>query len=124
MVSTRNSSSLKLSKEFAGRLASLPPSEKLHAVVLLEGKPDGQRTSSRQTRDQRRAALDARRQTARSALVEVDHILKECGGRRLDGDVSALGTVAVEATPAGIRALASLKDVKSVLEDQKVSLLR
>ena len=124
MSSTRNSSSVKLSEEFAGRLASLPPNEKLHAVVLLEGKADGQRTSHRQTRDQRRAPLDALRKTARSALVEMDHILTECGGRRLDDNVSALGTVAVEATPAGIRSLARLKNVKTVLEDQKVSLLK
>lgn len=52
----------------------------------------------------------------------MDEVLAKWGGRRLDDDVSALGTVAIEATPAGIKILANLKDVQTVIEDQNVSL--
>lgn len=122
MKATRNSRSLKLSKKFAARLASIPAHEKLHAVVLLETS-DGRSASQRQTPGQRRVSIGTLREVCRPVLVDMDQILAEWGGRRLDDDVSALGTVAVEATPAGIRVLANLKVVKTVLEDQHVSLL-
>ena len=122
MKSSCNHSSLKLSKEFAARLASLPPNEKLNAVVLLEVKHE-KGALHRQTHGQRRAVIDALREIGGPIIVEMDHILEKCGGRRLDDKVTALGTVAVEATPGGIRVLADLKDVKTILEDQKISLL-
>lgn len=112
----------KLSKEFAARLAALPAHETLHAVVLLDTSE--QRSAAiRQTPHQRRAAIGALRRASRNILVDMDEILAKRGGRRLDDDVSALGTVAVEATPGVIRILANLKDVKTVLEDQSVSML-
>ena len=58
----------------------------------------------------------------RPVLVDMDEVLAKWGGRRLDDEVSALGTVAIEATPAGIKILANLKDVQTVIEDQNVSL--
>ena len=112
----------KLSKEFAARLASIPAHETLHAVVFL--KTSEQRSAShRHTTRQRRAAIGALRKACRPALVDMDEVLAKWGGRRLDDDVSALGTVAVEATPGVIKILANLKDVKTVLEDQNVSML-
>ena len=112
----------KLSKEFVARLASLPAHETLHAVVLIDTRE--QRSASvRQTPRQRRAAIGALRRASRHILVDLDEILAKRGGRRLDDDVSALGTVAVEATPGVIKILANLKDVKTVLEDQSVSML-
>ena len=120
---TEKSSSSKVSAEFSDRLNSLPPNRKLHAVVLVNTDASGEKTSQRQSRAERRVKLDELREAARSVLKKVDAVLEECGGRRLDKDVTALGTVAVEATPAGIEALARLKNVKTVFEDQPVSLL-
>jgi hypothetical protein len=112
----------KLSKEFVARLASIPGHETLHAVVLLETS-ERCSASQRHTPRQRRAAIGALRSACRPVLVDMDEILAKRGGRRLDDDVSALGTVAVEATPGVIKILANLKDVKTVLEDQNVSML-
>lgn len=123
MSESVKSSSSKVSAEFSDRLSSLPADRKLHAVVLLDTAPNAEKTAARQSRSERKAALDVIRQSARSALEKVDSVLKECGGRRLDNEVTALGTVTVEATPAAIHALARLKDVKTVFEDQPVSLL-
>jgi hypothetical protein len=122
MKAAANHWSLKLSQEFATRLASIPADERLHAVVLL--KTSEQRSAShRQTPRQRRAAIGALREACRPALIDLDQVLAKWGGRRLDDEVSALRTVAVEATPAAIRILANLKGVQTVLEDQSVSLL-
>ena len=122
MEATGNLRPSKLSQEFAARLDSTPAHEILYAVVLLEPRQERSR-SHRHTSRQRRAAVGALRKACRHVLVDLDEILSNCGGRRLDDEVSALGTVAVEATPAGIKKLARLKDVKTVLEDQNVSLL-
>ena len=122
MEATRNRKPSKLSEEFAARLDSTPAHEKLYAVVLLD--PRHERTRShRHSSRQRRATVGALRKACRHVLVDLDEILENCGGRRIDNEVSALGTVAVEATPAGIKKLARLKDVKTVLGDQNVSLL-
>ena len=122
MKAAANRWSSKLSKEFAARLASTPTHETLHAVVLLDTSE--QRSAPvRQTPRRRRAAIGTLREACRPVLVDMDEILAKRGGRRLDDDVSALGTVAVEATPGVIRILANLKDVKTVLEDQNVSML-
>ena len=122
MNATGNRWPSKLSKEFAARLESIPAHEKLYALVLLE--PSGERSPShRHGPRQRRTAVGALRNACRPVLVDMDEILAKCGGRRLDDEVSALGTVAVEATPAGIRILANLRDVKTVIEDQNLSLL-
>ena len=42
------------------------------------------------------------------------------GAKRLDETVTALGTVHVEATAAGIRALAESPRIRAVIEDQPI----
>ena len=49
---------------------------------------------------------------------EVDGVLGRFDGKRLGDGVTALGTVLVEATPAGILALSESQHVDAVLEDQ------
>ena len=122
MRAAANRWSSKLSKEFAARLASTPAHETLLAVVLLDTS-DQCSASFRQTPRQRQAVIGTLREARRPVLVDLDKILAKWGGRRLDDDVSALGTVAVEATPGVIKILANLKDVKTVLEDQNISML-
>ena len=122
MRAAANRWSSKLSKEFAARLASTPAHETLLAVVLLDTS-DQCSASFRQTPRQRRTVIGTLREACRPVLVDMDKILAKWGGRRLDDDVSALGTVAVEATPGVIKILANLKDVKTVLEDQNISML-
>lgn len=115
---TRNS---KISTAFSARLDRLGPSEKVRAVVMLhcDQKPSGRRQSQKE----RQAAIETLRQSASEALIGVDDILKRFGGQRLANAPDALGSVPVETTAAGIKALASLENVKVILEDQRISLL-
>jgi hypothetical protein len=75
-------------------------------------------------REERQAAVNELRDAVAPALQEIDEILDRFGGRRLSDQPTALGTVAVEATPAGIAALANSDYVKVILEDQPISLAR
>lgn len=114
--------SRRLSNEFAARLASIPAKQKLHVVVLLAARPeDG--GEGRQSEGDRPSRVTAVRRYTGRTLESMDQILATPGGRRLDENVNAIGAVAVEATPAGIRRLGNLKDVETVLEDQSVSLV-
>ncbi len=113
----------KISPGFAARLDTLAPQEKVRAVLMLRTGP-GRESSRRQSRGERRSTVAAVRSAADSALGEIDEILRRFDGRRLVEHASALGSVPVEATRAGIRALTESRHVKTILEDQKISLLR
>lgn len=116
--------SKKISAEFAGRLAGLGPKDKVQAFVLLRTSGTSDRSSARQDRAERKAAVQAARKSAEQALTAIDGILKKHDGRRLARRPNALGSMPVETTPAGIKALASSKWVQAVLEDQPVRLAR
>ena len=115
----QNEGSAKISGPFAARLSRLPPRQKLRAVLLLRrpdiGKPAG--------RDGREAFVAALRQALTPAVDAVDEILSRHDGRRLADAPDALGSLAVETTPAGIRALAESAYVRAILEDQPLSAL-
>ena len=60
------------------------------------------------------------RQAGSAALDSIDKILAGHDGKRLANGAGSLGTVPVETTAEGIRALAESDQVKAILEDQKV----
>ncbi len=115
----------KISQEFSARLARLKPTDKIRAVVLLRlPETNGKSSGARPTREERRAAIDSVLSSASVGLREIDEILKCFNGRRLSEQPSALGTIGVETTAAGISALTESDHVKAVLEDQALSLVR
>jgi len=114
----------KISRELDKRLATLSPEGKVHAILLFATTGEQGRPGARRTPGQRRNAIHRVRADAEQALPEIDRVLARFGGRRLADHVNALGSLPVEATPAGIRALAASDRVKAILEDQKISLLR
>ena len=114
----------KISREFAARLERLAPERKIRAVVLLNIENSAAGATRRLTSEERQAAAESARISARSLLPEIDESLAREDGKRLSEDVNALGSVTVEATPEGIAALARLPGVKAILEDQPVSLLK
>ena len=73
------------------------------------------------SRGERKSAIDAIRESSRVGLLEIDDILERFDGKRLAADVDALGCVAVETTPAGVKALAEADRIKAILEDQPIS---
>jgi hypothetical protein len=108
---------LRISNEFQERLSRLKPGQMVQAIVLLQVKKD---RSLRPTRENRQATLEAVRKSASASLSGIDKVLSEHGGRRLTEGVSALGSIPVETTAEGIFALATLDQVKAVLEDQSI----
>jgi NADPH-dependent ferric siderophore reductase len=57
-----------------------------------------------------------------AAVPAIEAILSRYGGRRI-GEVTSLGTVAVETTAEGIRMLRATPVVQAVLEDEPLTLL-
>ena len=76
------------------------------------------------TYEERQAAIEDVRASARFVLPEIDQLLAREGGKRLSEDVNAIGSVTVEAIAQGVAALARSPRVKAILEDQPVSLLK
>lgn len=120
----RTRKSRKISSEFNARLARLGPRDKVHAFVLLRTSGTGGRTGARQNRADRKKAVQAARKSAERALTAIDGILEEHDGRRLARRPNALGSMPVETTAAGIKALASSRWVQAILEDQPIHLTR
>jgi hypothetical protein len=124
MAGKKRRSKKKISSAFSARLARLAPEDKVHAFVLLRAGGAGSRSGKRQTRAEREAAVKAARTSAERALPDIDKILKKHDGRRLARRPNALGSLPVETTAAGIRALARSRWVQAVLEDQPIHLYR
>ncbi|OGG43664.1 MAG: hypothetical protein A3F84_25795 [Candidatus Handelsmanbacteria bacterium RIFCSPLOWO2_12_FULL_64_10] len=110
----------KISPEFAARLDRLEPQQRVRAMILLRAEGPGKLAGQRQSRAERRAAVEAMRKSAEQALIEIDGILEHFGGQRQAERPDVLGTISVETTPAGIQAIAASKSVKAVLEDQAI----
>ncbi len=113
----------KLSPGFVSRLDALGPRDKVRAIVLLRPGTGGRTTGGRQSRAEREATAEAMRRSAEQALEDIDEILAKFDGQRLARRPDALGSVPVETTAAGIKALASSRWVRAVLEDQEIHLI-
>jgi hypothetical protein len=112
----------KISPEFSSRLDRLGPRQRVQAIVLLRTDVEN-RSGKRQRGDEREAIIEATLRSADRALRNVDDILTRHDGHRLADRPDVLGSIPIEATPAGIKALASSKWVTAVLEDQDVHLI-
>jgi hypothetical protein len=110
----------KISTEFAARLRRYRPKEKVHAIVFLDTGDIAGSSGKRQSSAERAAVLKAMQDSAREALDGIDAILARFDGQRLTETPSALGSIPVETTPAGIKALASSEWVQLILEDQSI----
>ena len=111
----------KVSPQFAARLARLKPKDRVRLVVLLATTAATSKLDRSRSRDQRDTTIAATRQSAEHALREVDRILERYHGERLAAHPDVLGTVAVEAPVEAIDALAASKEVKAILEDQRIA---
>ncbi len=113
----------KISQEFAARLGRLKSGQKIRAILLLQSHGGLQSAAERvRSRHARQEAITLIRQSSGQALDAIDRILERFGGKRL-ADVNALGSIPVETTLAGISALAASDHVRTILEDQPISLL-
>lgn len=99
-----------------------PASALVRAVLLVGDTALGRSAQPRPDKARRRALQARRRAEGEAAVPAIDAILARYGGRRI-GEVTSLGTVAVETTAEGIRMLRATPVVQAVLEDQPLTLL-
>lgn len=111
----------KISPAVLARLARLGPKQRLRAIIVLHTPEAKSSSGKRPTRGERQAVIDEIRKHAPQAIENIDAILTRFGGRRLSEHPTALSTIAVESTPAGIAALSESNYVKAILQDQPVS---
>lgn len=110
-----------ISREFITKLNRLSATQKVRAMVLLQTATNGTITP-RPSRKERKEAIEKVREASRSSLPDIDEILAHYDGKRLSEDVDALGSITIESTAEGIKALADSDLVKAILEDQSIFL--
>ena len=106
-----------LSQDLAAKLDRMRATDRLTLIVVAacdhaDAKPRGQ-----VGRNQR---LYAQRQAALAVMPQVARVLGKHGGTLMQTEPSALGTIVVEASPAGARAIADLPEIEAVMEDQPI----
>ncbi len=95
----------------------------VRAIVMLETEPAARGTGRRALRTHRKKLTEAMQRSVEAAADDIAEVLEKFGGRRLEHQLDALGSLAVETTPAGIKALSECPRVRAILEDQSLSLI-
>ncbi|MBP5974259.1 hypothetical protein HW132_16305 [Brasilonema sp. CT11] len=108
----------KISSEFACRLNNLAPQQKVSVIVFLKLENLDKPISLRQSRAERKAAMEGIRNSAKQALDYIRKIIQDFGGTQLAESPDVLGTIPVEISAAGVEALAASDAVKAVVEEQ------
>ncbi len=114
---------LKISAEFAKRLADRRDDDMVRVIVVFDTARKRSTGERRPLSQERSASIAVIRNAAEKALPAVDMILKKCGGRRLADQVNSLGTLPIETTRFGVNELVKAPFVRALLEDQPVTLL-
>ena len=112
----------KVSKEFRSRLSKLAPEEKILALVLLDTTNSDLEKGKRQTRAERRQRIEEIQTAAEEAVPEIDKVLSRYDGKRLAAKANAMGCIPIQASQAAVMAVAGLDRVKSIIENQVISL--
>jgi hypothetical protein len=110
----------KISNKFDTRLKRLGSNEKVRAIVLLNIKDVEKSNGKRQNHSERLSVIEMMRKEGMQALGDVEETLNRFDGRLLTDHPDALGSIYIETTAAGIKALAESDRVKAIMEDQKV----
>ncbi|ARV60922.1 hypothetical protein BZZ01_21940 [Nostocales cyanobacterium HT-58-2] len=110
----------KISSEFACRLSHLEPQQKVNIIVFLKVENLDKPMSLRQSRAERKAAMEGIRNSAKQALDYIGKILQDFGGTQLADSPDALGSIPVEISAAGVEALAASDAVQAVVEEQEI----
>lgn len=114
---------MKISREFAARLESRSQTELIRAVVMLKTERTAKGTGRRALRTHRKELTEAAQRSVEAAEDDIAEILERFGGHRLERKLDTLGSLAVETTPAGIKALTECPQVRAIVEDQPLSLI-
>ncbi|GAB1538656.1 hypothetical protein NUACC21_13190 [Scytonema sp. NUACC21] len=110
----------KISSEFACRLSNLAPQQKVSVIVLLKLENFDEPVNCRLSRAERKATIEGIRNSANKSLGYIRKILQDFGGKQLAESPDALGSIAIEISVAGVKALAASDAVKAVMEEQEI----
>ena len=110
----------KISPEFATRLMTLEPQQKIRVIVLLQIPEAENKTIKRQTRGERQNTIQSVRNNANQALANITNILQNFEGKTLTEQPDLLGSIPIEITAPGVTALAQSDVVKTIIEDQPI----
>lgn len=119
----------KMSPGFAARLDSLGPRQRVQAIIFLRAEeskksPVCGQPAKRQSHTERKAAIESVRKAAKQAMADIDCILENFSGQRLATSPDALGSLPVETTADGLKALAESDWVETIVEDQPIHPIR
>lgn len=112
----------KISTEFACRLSHLAPQQKVSVIVFLQLDNLDRTVGVRLSRDERKRAMEGVRNSAKQALSYIRKIVQDFGGKQLAENPDALGSIPIEISADGVKALADSDAVKAVLEEQEIVL--
>jgi hypothetical protein len=110
----------KISPEFATRLMTLEPKQKIRIIVLLQIPETENKTVKRQTRAERQNTIQSVRNSANQALANITTILQNFEGKILTERPDLLGSIPIKITVSGVTALAQSDAVKTIIEDQHI----
>ena len=111
----------KISPEFAARLDSYPHTAKVRIIVLLQSASQQMTNNSRrQNRLERKAALRAMQDSVKESWQTIDRLIQDFDGKKLAPKPDAFGSISIEITPDGVRALAKSDAVKAIIENQTI----
>ena len=120
MANVNRSHRPKISPEFATRLMTLEPQQKIRVIVLLQIPETENKTVKRQTRAERQNTIQSVRNSANQALANITNILQNFEGKTLTEQPDLLGSIPIEITAPGVTALAQSNAVKTIIEDQPI----
>ncbi len=121
MLNTNLSHRPKISPEFATRLMTLEPQQKVRVIVLLQiPETENNKTVTRRTRAERQNTIQSVRNSANQALANITTILQNFEGKTLTEQPDLLGSIPIEITAPGVTALAQSDAVKTIIEDQPI----
>lgn len=110
----------KISSEFACRLNNLAPQQKVSVIVLLKLDNFDNPVNCRLSRAERRAIMEGIRNSANKSLDYIRKILQDFDGKQLAESPDVLGSIPIEISVAGVKALAASEAVKAVMEEQEI----
>lgn len=113
----------KISPEFAERLGRLTPQDKIRVIVLLRSPATKDAATKRPSQIERQSTTNSVRQASNEALNSIAKIIEDFNGHKLAEQADLLGSIPIEISVAGIKALTESDAVKSILEDQTIRLL-
>ncbi|MEB3887186.1 DNA primase [Lyngbya sp. CCY1209] len=113
-------SPLKISPEFAARLANLNSRDRIRVLVFLRVPKGDRDRQERLTPEERKDRIEAVKAAAEASLDRIRPIVERHGGQILDENPSLLGTIPVEITVAGVYEICKSDAVEAIVEDQGI----